>query len=87
MRKRPKARWVQSKECLTIDGVWTNASFRKYDPDYAVSRRFREDMHAGTLYRPDHPHWGVLFVKNLLPHVIKYYPTKLAAKTAAMLSL
>lgn len=70
-----------------MEGEWTNAAFRKYDPDVVVDRRFWTHIHAGILYRPDHPHWGVLFIKEPLPHVIKYYPTKLAAKTAAMLSL
>lgn len=88
MRKRPKACWVQSKECLTDHGRWISATQKKWAPDALVAQGlFVPYLRAGTLYRPDHPHWGVVFLNPSPPHTIKYYTTKAAAKAAATLSL
>lgn len=88
MRKRPKKQWLQSWEWVDKAGQWSLASRRKWELDLLTEEpRFFPQIRACVGYRPDHPHWGVLFLNPTPPHTIKYYTTKAAAKAAATLSL
>ena len=87
MRKRPKAKWLQSKENLFEEGEWVAGAFYKWGAESLINSRASPSSVAVLLYTPDSPHWAVCFIKPQPPHIIKYYPTKAAAKVAATLSL